>query len=116
MLQIFLQLCNTSQDMHHIVFFQVYYFDPFLLISIAPKILSGSAGSFVIIAPVAFLSAFIIAGAVGIKTCSPRPLAPKGPSGSFFSINIDSISGISPIEGIKSVSYTHLTLPTICSV
>ena len=67
----------------------------------ASKILCGRAGSLFIIAPVAFLSAFNIAGAVGIKTCSPSPLAPNGPSGSLFSINIDSISGTSPIDGIK---------------
>ena len=58
----------------------------------ASKTLWGKAGSFLIIAPVEFRSAFKIAGAVGIKTCSPRPFAPKGPSGSSFSINILCIS------------------------
>src|SRR6056300_1385030 len=36
--------------------------------------------------PVAWLMALRMAGAVGIKTCSPNPLTPIGPSGSVTSI------------------------------
>ena len=41
----------------------------------------GVAGTLVTSTPVAWRMALRIAGAVGISTCSPSPLAPNGPSG-----------------------------------
>ena len=55
---------------------------------IAASTLWGKAGKRSIRAPVACRIAFRIAGAVGIRTCSPRPRAPIGPSGSAFSTMI----------------------------
>ena len=49
----------------------------------------GVAGTVVTSTPVAWRMALRIAGAVGISTCSPSPLAPNGPSGSGTSIRID---------------------------
>ena len=45
----------------------------------------GVAGTVVTSTPVAWRMALRIAGAVGISTCSPSPLAPNGPSGSATS-------------------------------
>ena len=61
----------------------------------------GVAGTVVTSTPVAWRMALRIAGAVGISTCSPSPLAPNGPSGSGTSIRIVSISGTSPMVGIR---------------
>src|SRR6056297_2638252 len=69
---------------------------------IAASTQCGKAGRRVTSAPVAWRIAFRIAGAVGIKTCSPSPLAPIGPSGSVTSSRIVSICGMSPVVGIRS--------------
>ncbi len=51
-------------------------FPYWLAARIAARTRSGVAGSFLIRAPVASRMALRIAGAVGISTCSPSPLAP----------------------------------------
>src|SRR5262249_5008346 len=61
----------------------------------------GVAGTVVTRTPVAWRMALRMAGAVGISTCSPNPLAPNGPSGSGTSTRIVSISGTSPMVGIR---------------
>ena len=66
---------------------------------IAARMRLGVAGNLVISTPVACRIALRIAGAVGISTCSPNPLAPKGPSGSGTSTRMDSIGGTSPRLG-----------------
>ncbi len=52
-------------------------------------------------APVAWRIAARIAGAVGTSAGSPTPLAPNGPAGSWSSTRRHSISGASPIVGIR---------------
>ena len=55
---------------------------------IAARMRAGVAGTLVTSTPVAWRMALRIAGAVGISTCSPNPLAPNGPSGSGTSIRM----------------------------
>ena len=68
---------------------------------IAARTRDGEAGTLSIRAPVAWRIAARIAGAVGTSAGSPTPLAPNGPAGSWSSTRRHSISGASPIVGIR---------------
>ena len=62
---------------------------------------AGVAGTRSIRTPVASRIAPRIAGAVGMRAGSPTPFAPYGPVGSASSMSRHSISGTSPIVGIR---------------
>src|SRR5690606_18625079 len=67
----------------------------------AASMRDGVAGTLSTITPVAWRIALSMAGAVGISTCSPNPLAPNGPSGSGTSTSMVSMGGTSPMVGMR---------------
>ena len=80
------------------------------------RIRGGDIGSSFILIPTELETALAIAAKGGQIEVSPTPLTPYGCPGLGTSTITVSILGKSEATGIRSVSYTHLTLPTICSV
>ncbi len=71
------------------------------MLRIASRTRGGVAGTRSIRTPVAWRIAPRIAGAVAMIAGSPTPFAPKGPAGSASSMRRHSMSGTSPIVGIR---------------
>eukprot|EP00969_Alexandrium_andersonii_P090966 4015263-Alexandrium_andersonii.AAC.1 len=62
------------------------------------------------------MSASLVGSEMCIRDSTPFPLTPQGPPPARSSPRFFGRFGICTKNGTESVSYTHLTLPTICSV